>query len=235
VADIAVALKPAFVLEASLRKHPDRSHLAAAIHFMDLIDLADEELPAARATVECSKAAAATARGELDKHQEWLGQHQELYTEAVKGCERRLKRQAFIGACKEAAWLPIQLVATASTGLLHSAHAHAIELYLKAFLRLRGFGPEEVKSSFGHDFKKLVDEASSRGLSLGKEEIDIAAILTEQESIRRSRYIETGYYQQPGLPALSRTCQGLDQSVSAALRDAGLSIQSSELNHIEAD
>ena len=112
--------------------------------------------------------------------------------------------------------------------------AHAIELYLKAFLRLRGVGIEEVKSSFGHDFKKLADEASSRGLSLGKEEIDIAAILTEQESIRRSRYIETGYYQRPGLAALSRTCQGLDQSVSAALRDVGMSIRSTELNHIEA-
>jgi hypothetical protein len=113
--------------------------------------------------------------------------------------------------------------------------AHAIELYLKSFIRLRGVGTEEVKSSFGHDFKKLVEEASSRGLSLGKEEIDIAAILTEQESIRRSRYIETGYYRRPGMAALSRTCQGLDQSVSAALRDAGMTIQSTELNQIEAD
>ena len=112
--------------------------------------------------------------------------------------------------------------------------AHAIELYLKAFLRLRGIGTEEVKSSFGHDFKKLVDEASSRGLALGKAEIDIAAILTEQESIRRSRYIETGYYQRLGLAALSRTCQGLDPSVSAALKDAGMSIRSAELNHIES-
>jgi hypothetical protein len=111
--------------------------------------------------------------------------------------------------------------------------AHAIELYLKAFLRLRGVGIEEA--TFGHDFKKLVEEVSSRGLSLGKEGVDIAAVLTEKESIRRSRYIETGYYQRPGLAALSRTCQGLDQSVSAALRDAGMSIQSKELNHIEAD
>ena len=113
--------------------------------------------------------------------------------------------------------------------------AHAIELYLKAFLRLRAVGIEEVRTTFGHDFKKLVDEASTRGLSLGKEEIDIAAVLTEKESIRRSRYIETGYYQRPGLAALSRTSQGLDQSVSAALRDAGMSIQSAELNHIEGD
>jgi HEPN domain-containing protein len=113
--------------------------------------------------------------------------------------------------------------------------AHAIELYLKAFLRLRGVGIEEVKNSFGHDFKKLVDEASSRGLSLVEEDMDIAAILTEKESIRRSRYIETGYYQRPGLAALSRSCRGLDQSISTRLRDAGMSIQSTELNHIEVD
>jgi hypothetical protein len=80
--------------------------------------------------------------------------------------------------------------------------AHAIELYLKAFLRLRGVGIEEVRTSFGHDFKKLVDEASSRGLSLGKEEIDIAAILTEKESIRRSRYIETGYWERITMSSL---------------------------------
>lgn len=113
--------------------------------------------------------------------------------------------------------------------------AHAIELYLKAFLRLRGLGIEEVKNSFGHDFKMLVDEAASRGLDLLDEDMDIAAILTEKESIRRSRYIETGYYQRPGTAALSRNCRRLDQSVSAALRDAGMDIRLTELSHIQAD
>ena len=89
-------------------KDPDRSHLADAIHFMDLIDLADEELPVARAAVEQAKTAAFTARTELDKHQQWLGQHQELYTEAIKGCERHLRRQALITACKQTAWVPVQ-------------------------------------------------------------------------------------------------------------------------------
>ena len=115
----------------------DRSYLADAIHFMDLIHLADEELPAARATVERSKAAAATARMELDKHQQWLGQHQELYAYAVKGCERRLKRQAFIGACKQTAYLPMQLMATASTGLLHAALAYPRRRWLRAKLKDR--------------------------------------------------------------------------------------------------
>ncbi len=111
--------------------------------------------------------------------------------------------------------------------------AHAIELYLKAFLRLRGLGAGEVKSSFGHNFQKLVDEASARGLSLMGEDLDIAAILTEQESIRRSRYVETGYYKRPGLAALSRSCKSLDESVSAALKSAGIGIQATELSHIE--
>ena len=34
--------------------------------------------------------------------------------------------------------------------------AHAIELYLKAFLRLRGVGIEEVRTTFGHDLKSLL-------------------------------------------------------------------------------
>ena len=112
-------------------KDPDRSYLADAIHFMDLIDLADEELPAARATVERAKAAATTARGELDRHQEWLGRHQKLYTEAVRGCERRLKRQAFLGACKQAAWLPIELLTTACTGVFHVPRRRLLRAQLK--------------------------------------------------------------------------------------------------------
>jgi hypothetical protein len=75
VIDIALLASKAgtFLVEAPLPKDPDRSHLADAIHFMDLIDLADEELPAAKAAVERSKAAAVTARMDLEKHQQWLG------------------------------------------------------------------------------------------------------------------------------------------------------------------
>jgi hypothetical protein len=113
--------------------------------------------------------------------------------------------------------------------------AHAIELYLKAFLRQRGLGVREVKTSFGHDFRKLAEEASARGLNFMDEDLDIAAILTEQESIRRSRYIETGYFSQPGLAALSRTCRSLDESVSSALIDAGVRVGPAKLDHIETD
>jgi hypothetical protein len=104
---------------------------------MDLIDLADQELPGAQATVEQSKAAAVIARIELDKHQQWLGQHQELYAQTMKGCERRLKCQAFVAAFKQKAWLPIQLVATASTGLVRAIHAYPRRRSLRANLKDR--------------------------------------------------------------------------------------------------
>jgi hypothetical protein len=148
-----------------LPKDPDRSHLADAIHFMDLIDLADEELPAARATVEQSKAAAVTAQTELDNHEQWLGRHQELYARAVKGCERRLRRQAFIGACKQAAWLPIQLLATASTGLFNAAIAYPRRRWLRAKLKDRIQeldDPSELK--FAQQLQDRIQAMDRRGL-----------------------------------------------------------------------
>ena len=132
---------------------------------MDLIDLADDELPAARATVEQSKAAALTAQMELDNHQQWLGQHQELYAQAVKGCERRLKRQAFIGACKQAAWLPIQLLATASTGLFNAAIAYPRRRWLRAKLKDRIQeldDPSELK--FAQQLQDRIQAMDRRGL-----------------------------------------------------------------------
>jgi hypothetical protein len=102
---------------------------------MDLIDLADEELPTARATVEQAKATAVTARKELDKHQQWLGQHQELYAEAVRGCERRLKRQVFLAACKDTARLPIQLLSNAWLSLFNAGRRRSLRSKLKDRLR----------------------------------------------------------------------------------------------------
>jgi hypothetical protein len=71
------------------------------------------------------------------------------------------------------------------------------------------------------------------GLRWWRKTRDIAAILTEKESIRRATYIEIGRYQRPRLAALSRTCRSLDQSVSAAFKDAGTSVKPTEFNHVE--
>jgi hypothetical protein len=156
---------PTLLSQHSLPKDPDRSHLADEIHFMDLIRLADEELPAARATVERSKAVAVTARAELDEHQRWLGRHQELYAQAVEGCERRLKRKAFIGACKQSASLPFQLLTTAWTGLFHAGLTYPRRRRLKAKLKDR---LQELDHPSEHQFarqlQKRIQAMDRRGL-----------------------------------------------------------------------
>jgi hypothetical protein len=108
----------------AVSKAPDKSYLADAIHLMDLVHLVDEEVPAANAIVARSKTSAATAQIELEKHQRWLEGHQELYAEAVKGCQRRLKRQAFVRACKRIAFLPTQLLASMCVASGHAAWAY---------------------------------------------------------------------------------------------------------------
>jgi HEPN domain-containing protein len=110
--------------------------------------------------------------------------------------------------------------------------AHAVELYLKAFLRVRGLSAQEVKHSFGHDFIKLVQAAWDRGLALTDEDREMATILKEQESIRRSRYVETGYFKRPALAALSGMCRRLDETVAAALKSAGIRIRLEKLADI---
>jgi HEPN domain-containing protein len=111
--------------------------------------------------------------------------------------------------------------------------AHSIELYLKAFLGVKGIGINELKTHFGHDFRALVEEAAAQGLSIDNEDREISDLLAEQESIRRSRYIETGYFRQPSLPGLSRMCRSLDGRVTEELRTAGANVQSVKLRHIE--
>jgi hypothetical protein len=113
-----------------MSKAPDRSYLADAIHLMDLVHLVDEEVPAANAIVERSKASAVTAQIELERHQRWLEGHQEL-------CQRRLKHQAFVRACKRTALLPTQLLASACVALGHAAWAYVRRFRLRAKLQNR--------------------------------------------------------------------------------------------------
>jgi hypothetical protein len=94
---------------------------------------------------------------------------------------------------------------------------------------------KDLKTSFGHDFRRLVEEGQARGLHFDDEDKEVAAILTEQESIRRSRYIETGFYTRPSLRALSATCKSLDQAVAAALAQAGHQVRNEVLHYIETD
>jgi hypothetical protein len=48
----------------------------------------------------------------------------------------------------------------------YSLFYHAMELALKPYLIQKGISEKDLKDNFGHDMKRLVDEAVKRGLSL---------------------------------------------------------------------
>ncbi|MBZ9761314.1 HEPN domain-containing protein [Mesorhizobium sp. CA8] len=101
-------------------------------------------------------------------------------------------------------------------------HYHAVELYLKAFLRLHGVSVAELAGKkFGHRTDRLSGRASTLGLLLNGEDVEVLRFMAETDIVIRSRYIITGYFTMPTLKAMDRTCQSLRESVGDAIRKSG--------------
>lgn len=98
---------------------------------------------------------------------------------------------------------------------------HSIELYLKSFLRLRGFTPKQLEKKLGHKFAKIAKEAEACGLVFNDEERYVIDAMEHTRAWTRSRYIETGFATSATPEALIRTCLSFDESVSAALKQEG--------------
>jgi hypothetical protein len=96
---------------------------------------------------------------------------------------------------------------------------HAIELYLKPFLRFHDVSAKRLQS-IGHDYKRLLSRASKRGLVLGELESEVLSML-DGEIWSRSRYLEIGSLRSPSLNALSTTSISLRQAVAKVLHEAG--------------
>jgi HEPN domain-containing protein len=101
---------------------------------------------------------------------------------------------------------------------------HAIELYLKSFLRFHGVSAKRLQS-IGHDYKRLLSRASKHGLVLGELENEVLNML-DGEIWSRSRYLEIGILRGlPSLHELSTTSSSLRQGVGKVLREAGLPVR----------
>lgn len=95
---------------------------------------------------------------------------------------------------------------------------HAIELYLKAFLRAKGLTVRQVKA-VGHDLTGLRDKARDLGLAITDENgvIDLAAV-----SMMERRYIRTGFKQRHPHPLVFEVCRRLHREVGDELRGLGM-------------
>jgi hypothetical protein len=100
---------------------------------------------------------------------------------------------------------------------------HAIELYLKSFLRFHGTSAKKLQS-IGHDFKRLFSRASKRGLVLEETGNEVLNML-DGEIWSRSRYLEIGTLSAPSFEALSQTSRTLQQEIGKVLSDAGVPVR----------
>lgn len=95
---------------------------------------------------------------------------------------------------------------------------HAIELYLKAFLRAKGLTVAEVKK-IGHGLTKLRDRARELGLTVDDANgvIDLAeAVMMER------RYIRVGFKQRHPHDLVFEVCRKLHHEVGEDLQALGL-------------
>jgi hypothetical protein len=99
-----------------------------------------------------------------------------------------------------------------------SLYFHAIELYLKSFLRLHGFSLQQL-IDINHNFGKMRSGATGHGLTLGDAETKVLNLLSKA-IWSRARYIVTTAAKRKALPSsafLSRACEALEKSVGKAL------------------
>lgn len=81
--------------------------------------------------------------------------------------------------------------AAAPTRFLYS---HAIELFLKSYLRSQLLSLNDVKT-MSHNLKKAADEAIKHGLQLSHEQLLVLQWITDHNM--KNRYIEVGIQSQP--------------------------------------
>lgn len=101
---------------------------------------------------------------------------------------------------------------------------HAIELYLKAFLRAKGCTLAELRN-WGHNVAKLVDAATQHGFALGAAARETLSHIADADVAIEARYIVTGFKSLPTDEALANVTEELDSVVCEALREMGFNVR----------
>jgi hypothetical protein len=104
---------------------------------------------------------------------------------------------------------------------------HAMELYLKAFLRSAALTIDDLKR-LGHGFNALVGAARKNGLIIDAETAEVLSHIATEDVAMEARYIVTGFKEALTVEALSSTAGNLDAVVAAALEKKGHAVR--ELN-----
>jgi len=101
---------------------------------------------------------------------------------------------------------------------------HAIELYLKAYLRGAGTSIAHLKK-LSHRVANLAKVAAENGLQLEPEQAEILSHVDDADVAIEARYIVTGFKNRPTDEALSSVAEWLDNAVCGALSKLALPVR----------
>jgi hypothetical protein len=101
---------------------------------------------------------------------------------------------------------------------------HAIELYLKAYLRGAGSDVSQLKQ-LGHRVASLAESAIKSGLGIGPDHSEILNHIDDADVAIEARYIITGFKNRPTNEALSIVAVMLDQAICSALAKKGFPVR----------
>jgi hypothetical protein len=132
----------------------------------------------------------------------------------------------------EGYWLSAKALQNAKVkhGHAHSPvcflYYHAIELYLKAFLRQKKHTVDELSSSkFGHKTNRLSARAEELGLVFDEHDKELFGMIGDTDIVIRSRYIRTGAATRPTFESLNATCENLREDIGRLLIKAGAAVR----------
>jgi hypothetical protein len=100
---------------------------------------------------------------------------------------------------------------------------HAIELYLKAYVRNAGYDLKQMKD-ISHNILKAGRAAHDKGLNLSNDDFELLSVINSDDNVIRSRYITTGAHTRPEADALSDLCKYLDNELTTHLIASGFSV-----------
>lgn len=129
-------------------------------------------------------------------------------------------------------WLGGEALAGISIGTTHPGapvdflHHHAIELYLKADLRNRGYSAEKLRSrEFGHKVGALARECAKCGLDIPKTDIEALEFVEETGAAFDARYIRTGFRNVIELETLAAICERIRTLVASEMTKANYPVR----------
>src|SRR5688500_16200658 len=119
---------------------------------------------------------------------------------------------------------PLQLGTTHPHSPVEFLYYHSIELFLQAYLVLKGATVKELKS-LNHGVVKIAEECASKGLALDAMDREVIGLIEHQGNLFKARYLKTGYFQRASFTDLDRVTEHIMGEVAHALRAPGRPIR----------